>query len=639
MNEKCASEKCGCNVGIPRRDFLKTAGLGSLALLASRMPVMAGPFEGAALIPADKKLDPAWVKSLFERGTPEVLKGGDLKLVGMPVGGICAGQLYLGGDGKLWHWDIFNKHQGTGDSHYKNPPAPDFPLDQGFAIRVGNDVRALERSGFSDISFRGEYPFGIVRFRDDKSPVEVTLEAFSPFIPLNTDDSSLPATIMRYTVKNTGAEKVDVELGGWMENAVCLHTATQNEMFRRNRVKRGEKLTMLECSAEAATGEGAPPKEKREDIVFENFEKETYEGWTVEGTAFGTGPVEKKKIPQYQGDVGGEGKHVVNSHASAPGDNVGTRDDAMGKLTSREFKIGRNFIGFFIGGGKNPKLTCLNLVIEGKVVHSATGADNNMMRRDFFDVRNFQDKTAKLEIVDAKKGPWGNIGVDSIVFTDTSGSSEPLNKRHDFGTMALAILKGSPSMFSNIFSGTVTRIDSNAIGTAGDVVLPDGNLWSDGVMPKQSGGETPPLHSEATKPVGEKLIGSLSRKFSLNPGQTSAVSFVVAWHFPYLVIKGVADQRRYYHTKFASASDVANYIAENFDRLAAPRFDSSNSGDVEKRLSDSSSGLESRSRSQPTASDNKSRGALGATMPKCRYAESVATRPRGVRCTKPCCIR
>src|SRR5687767_12403300 len=31
-------------------------------------------------------------------------------------------------------------------------------------------------------------------------------------------------------------------------------------------------------------------------------------------------------------------------------------------------------------------------------------------------------------------------------------------------------------------------------------------------------------------------------------------------------------------------------------------------------------------------SDSRSRGAEGATMPKCRYAESVATRPRGVRC-------
>jgi hypothetical protein len=36
-----------------------------------------------------------------------VFSGKQLKYVGMPVGGIGCGQLYLGGDGRLWLWDIF----------------------------------------------------------------------------------------------------------------------------------------------------------------------------------------------------------------------------------------------------------------------------------------------------------------------------------------------------------------------------------------------------------------------------------------------------------------------------------------------------------------------------------------------------
>ena len=63
---------------------------------------MAGPFTAAdfeQFVPRDKRLASAWVKSLYARGEPEVWRGDELRFVGMPVGGICAGQLYLGGDG------------------------------------------------------------------------------------------------------------------------------------------------------------------------------------------------------------------------------------------------------------------------------------------------------------------------------------------------------------------------------------------------------------------------------------------------------------------------------------------------------------------------------------------------------------
>src|SRR5208282_3667544 len=123
-------------------------------------------------------------------------------------------------------------------------------------------------------------------------------------------------------------------------------------------------LTLLHCTAEATPRH--EPANKRPEIVFDDFEKETYDGWKVEGTAFGRGPIKRADIPAYQGDVGGKGERVVNSHASAPGKDVGERDSRTGKLTSKTFTIERDYINFYIGGGAHPGKTCLNLVVNGK---------------------------------------------------------------------------------------------------------------------------------------------------------------------------------------------------------------------------------------------------------------------------------
>jgi uncharacterized protein (DUF608 family) len=215
---------------------------------------MAGPFapeDFARLVPPDKKLDPAWVRSLFARGEPSVYRGAELDKIGMPVGGLCAGQLYLGGDGRLWFWHLFNQRLRTREHHYAQPLQPASPLEQGFALRLNGVTRTLDRRGFPDIRFRGEYPIGRVEYRDPALPLAVTLEAFSPFIPLNTDDSSLPATVMQFTLRNDCGQSIEAELIGTLENAVGL--ANRGQRGRRiNRVARHAGFTFLASSAEGA---------------------------------------------------------------------------------------------------------------------------------------------------------------------------------------------------------------------------------------------------------------------------------------------------------------------------------------------------------------------------------------------------
>ncbi len=131
----------GCCRPLDRRGFLKLAGLGAAAGSMAPWAAVAGPFEAKDVIdhfvPADKKLRPEWVQALFQRGTRQWYSGSDLKMIAMPIGGITTGQLYLNGEGRLVHWDIFNQHNfsGYGDKNYFAGP-PQSPIQQGFAVRV-----------------------------------------------------------------------------------------------------------------------------------------------------------------------------------------------------------------------------------------------------------------------------------------------------------------------------------------------------------------------------------------------------------------------------------------------------------------------------------------------------------------------
>ncbi len=585
-SSKCSSPSCGCHAGDPglagpnssaasqpasaagwpRREFLRVVGLSAGAMAFAEAGAMAGPFtrkDFERLVPADKKLRPEWVRSLTARGERTVYRGAELERIGMPVGGIYAGQLYLGGDGKLWHWDIFNRYVGTGAEHYAKPLPPASPFQHGFVLGVtaGGQTRRwpLEAGPWREIAFNGEYPIGHVEYRDADCPATVRLEAFSPFIPLNTDDSSLPATVLEYTVTNHSDTELEVDLTGWLENPVCLYSGQTHDGLHRNQVARvveppppgpasaadqnsSPPLLFLECSALEVPAPTTPP---RPDIVFADFESETYGPWTVTGTAFGDGPVEISKIPSYQGDVGGHGKRVVNSHASAPGRSVEEKDSATGTLTSPPFVVERHFITFLAGGGAHVGKTCVNLRVDNQVVLTATGENNNRMRPVSWDVRRWAGQTATIEIVDKETGSWGNIGVDDIVFSDRPHPPPgPLAEEADFGTLGLALLETGAGDFG-----------AAEVPLAGRPALPEAEAQS-------------AAPASATKPFGQPLAGSLTRRMKLAPGGSAKATFVLAWNFPNLKLNRLPPGR-YYAARFDSALAVARHVRDHFGRLSS----------------------------------------------------------------------
>lgn len=561
-----------------RRDFIKKVAVGTGAMSMVNLPVFAGPFsydEGGHLIPEDKKLSPEWIKLLYERGEPEVFKtaDGQLKYIGMPVGGVACGQLYLGGDGRLWFWHIFKteytreKDHGqryqamTLGSHYLYPDKvferENRPVIQGAAIRITSDDRTITKTidagGFKDIQFRGEYPIGKVSYKDDDLPVQVNLEAFSPFIPLNAEKSALPVTIMNYKVKNTSGRDVKVELGGWLENAVCPYNKDDNL---------GERRSTLHVNKNRVTVHATVNPFKREnkqdntlpDVVFEDFESGSYKNWKVEGKSFGDIPYQKKNLSLNQDLQGYEGQYFINGYNAR--ETVANPDTLKGTLTSKKFKITHKYITFKISGGSYKNRTAVNLLIKDQVVRSETGNNRNTMITKTFDVEELIGQKAQIQIVDNIQGSWGHITADHFVFTNKKIAGEGLEKQHGYGSMAWSLY--------------------NPTDKSSSVLNLSGNSSPESVLDALS------LHensASATSGFNEVKIAALGEAFDLKAGEEKEVTFMLSWFFPHLnqqheetgqllALKDIKFLKRHYYNWFKSANQVADYVASDFAYLA-----------------------------------------------------------------------
>ena len=175
----------------------------------------------------------------------QVYRGERLRHVAMPIGGVGAGQVALCGDGGLRQWQLFNNvnHQAFVPNSFfairvtsTEPPlnvirllqsreVADLPVSHTPLVNddfIPDAQRALVRSfpGVERTTFASAYPFATVRYEDAALPIEIELEGYSPFIPLDPDASGLPAAVFTFTLRNTGALSLQGGLAATLQNAV-----------------------------------------------------------------------------------------------------------------------------------------------------------------------------------------------------------------------------------------------------------------------------------------------------------------------------------------------------------------------------------------------------------------------------------
>ena len=151
---------------------------------------------------------------------PRVFTGRHLTAIAFPLGGVCAGSISLGGRGQLRDWEIFNRPDKGNSPNYAFPAiwaqaGNRKPVARVLESRIQPPYEGSSGLGtknapglvrLATATFTGEFPLARIDFADTTLPVRVSLEAFSPFIPHEPDESGLPVAILRYRVTNPGAD-------------------------------------------------------------------------------------------------------------------------------------------------------------------------------------------------------------------------------------------------------------------------------------------------------------------------------------------------------------------------------------------------------------------------------------------------
>ena len=149
-----------------------------------------------------------------------------LSRVAFPIGGIGAGMFCIEGTGAISHMSIMNEPDMFSEPSMMGAVCVKGHSDgarilegqipkwryfgrSGAALGGGTKYSTWGLPRYARAEFDARFPFGTVSLSDPGMPLDVEIEGFSPFIPGNADDSSLPVGSLTYRFLNTGNEPLE----------------------------------------------------------------------------------------------------------------------------------------------------------------------------------------------------------------------------------------------------------------------------------------------------------------------------------------------------------------------------------------------------------------------------------------------
>ncbi|NUQ65937.1 MAG: hypothetical protein HUU20_26045 [Pirellulales bacterium] len=415
-----------------------------------------------------------------------------LSRVAFPIGGLGAGMFCLEGSGAISHMSVRHRMEffheptvyaalcvlgekpGANIARVVEGPIPDWKYFGRAGSGNGSGRSTLGLPHFRQAEFLARFPFATIKLRDQAVPFDVEITGWSPFTPPDPDPSSLPVGALEYRFRNTSDRTCkavfSLNSANFMGNgsvgpidggfALCARAGKDREQDGAFAFfVDGDKATVDHCwfrggwwddltitwnNVQEAIVVDNPPADgvARGASLFVPFVLKAGEEKTIRllccwyvpksdirwgsrssGPAFRGAP-SKGTAGSQQPVSGFLGRGLVNTF-DPDGDGL------QGTLTSGEFELNKRYLHFLVGGGSHEGQTCVNLLVDGKTVHSAQGKDTEKLAWASFDVADLRGRRARVQIVDRHTGGWGHILADHFILSD-----EPIEALLTGGTVA-----------------------------------------------------------------------------------------------------------------------------------------------------------------------------------------------------------
>lgn len=207
---------------INRRSFFKTGALATVA----------GATIGVE--PAKAEKEKGFSRSYYKnhpmksggssRDFNQPYHGSFLDKLAFPLGGLGAGMVCLEGSGCISHLSVRN----TPDVYHEpfmfaaisikgnkkwakvlEGPVPDHKIFGRPMSGNGSGNTTYGYPRFKKSIFDTKFPFGEIQLEDKEMPIQAKIKGWSPFIPGNEDDSSLPVSSLEYEITNTSDRSIE----------------------------------------------------------------------------------------------------------------------------------------------------------------------------------------------------------------------------------------------------------------------------------------------------------------------------------------------------------------------------------------------------------------------------------------------